>query len=111
MQLLEDSEATCRRFAADCIISMAPNGERSHTHNSYTVVSFRGKMQNYCCCNNVPPSLTDSLRNELVMAGAVRGVVGGLQFADSAVQASTAEALGILACDSGARQQVTIGKI
>lgn len=38
--------------------------------------------------------------------GAVASLIGGLSFQDSAVQASTAHAIGMLACDQTARQEV-----
>ncbi len=49
----------------------------------------------------------ESLRQAVIAADkAVANMVGGLSFPDSAVQASTAQALGMLACDQLVRQQV-----
>lgn len=46
------------------------------------------------------------MREELISCGAVTGLVAALKFEDSAVQAIAAQAVGMLACDQSARQQV-----
>lgn len=47
----------------------------------------------------------DALRQDLISAGVVPALVASLVFADSAVQAATTEAIGLLACDVDARQE------
>ncbi len=46
-----------------------------------------------------------ALRQDLAAAGVIPALVGSLGFADSAVQASVAEAIGLLACDAAVRQE------
>ena len=54
-----------------------------------------------------PPSHNiESYRCQFEMAGAVNNLVQCLNFADSSVQASSVEALGMLCCNASARQQV-----
>lgn len=53
----------------------------------------------------------ESLRKAIIAADkAVASMVGCLNFQDSLVQASTAQALGMLACDQSVRQQVAMSK-
>ena len=49
---------------------------------------------------------TESYRCHFETAGAVNNLVHCLNFADSSVQASSVEALGMLCFDASARQQV-----
>lgn len=54
--------------------------------------------------------LSEFLRQAVITTDkAVQSLVGGLSFQDSSVQASTAQALGMLACDQIVRQQVSPG--
>lgn len=92
VQLLEDSEAECRQFAADCITNMAPDG-----------VCMCVCVVQYIRCFFSP---TESLRSELITASAVPSLVSSLSFPLSSVQTSITEALGMLACDITARDQV-----
>ena len=52
-------------------------------------------------------SLLGSLRSELISEGAIGVLVQCLSFADSAVQSGACVAIGMLACDTSARQEVT----
>lgn len=95
MQLLSDSEAECRQFAADCITSMAPDGRHLYHPLAVLVLLY------------ISPLLpSESLRSELITAGAVPSLVSSLSFPLSSVQTSAAEALSLLACDTTARDQV-----
>lgn len=49
---------------------------------------------------------TESLRSELITSGAVPALVDCLTFTDTSVQYSSAQALGMLSCDSEARSQL-----
>ena len=46
------------------------------------------------------------MRQDLVSSGVISGIVSSLTFQDTLVQASTVQALGMLACDQNAREQV-----
>ena len=48
----------------------------------------------------------EALRSELVSSGAVPALIDCLSFADTRVQSSAVQALGMLSCDSVARQQL-----
>lgn len=58
--------------------------------------------------SSVQSFVLESVRQSLISGGAVANLVGSLSFQDSSVRASTAKALGMLACDHTARQQVIV---
>jgi len=51
--------------------------------------------------------ITESIRQRLLVGGVILPLLGCISFQDSAVQASSVRALGMLATDQTARQQVT----
>ncbi|XP_064385237.1 armadillo repeat-containing protein 3-like [Halichondria panicea] len=69
--LLQDTVASCRQYAAECVATMAPD---------------------------------EAFRFELANSGAVQALVDCLSFADTRVQSSAMQALGMLSCDCIARQ-------
>ena len=92
VKLLTDAVAEARQFASDCITSMAPDGNSIHW--CYPIID----NNSFC--------IQESLRCQLETAGAVDSLIGCLSFPDSAVQASSVEALGMLCCNASSRQQV-----
>ena len=106
MQLLSDSEAECRQFAADCITSMAPDGRHLYHPLAVLVLLYTSLLPPPPTHILSPLLPSESLRSELITAGAVPSLVSSLSFPLSLVQTSAAEALSLLACDTTARDQV-----
>ena len=104
VQLLSDSEAECRQFAADCITSMAPDGMYHQCLSPSLPNCLLASLTHVLPFLSLPP--LESLRSELITAGAVPSLVSSLSFPLSSVQTSIAEALSMLACDTTARDQV-----
>ena len=100
-QLLTDSMAECRQFSAESITSMATDGE-SHIFNQPGTSLILPPPPH----PPLPYTHTESYRCHFETAGAVNSLVPCLNFADSSVQASSVEALGMLCCNASARQQV-----
>lgn len=81
----------CRHFAAECVTSVSCDGKPA-----------------YNLCAKIKLHLLESIRYTIASSDKAvwASLISGLSFQDSSVQASTAQALGMLACDQLARKQV-----
>ena len=85
-------------------VHLTPDGFSALYLTNCLLVSLTHILASFPFFLSLPPS--ESLRSELITAGAVPSLVSSLSFPLSSVQTSIAEALSMLACDTTARDQV-----